>query len=162
MLEYALNNHSYTTMVVHMSHSEDMSRSEEELNTKIAHRYHEAVARGIAGEELARFFTPDVIHRELPNALFPDGAVRDLAAILEAAGSGQKVLSDQHFEVINAVAAGDQVALEVVWSGTLAVPFGALPSGHVLRAHIATFLEIREGRIAGQRNYDCYERLDRA
>lgn len=155
MLEYALNNHSYTTMIVHMSYSK------EELNTNIAHRYHEAVSQGATGAELARFFTPDVVHRELPNVLFPDGAVRDLAAILEAAESGRKVLSDQRFEVINAVAAGDQVALEVVWSGTLAVPYGALPSGHVLRAHIATFLEIREGRIAGQRNYDCYERLDR-
>ncbi|MEU5049278.1 hypothetical protein [Streptomyces sp. NPDC021096] len=57
------------------------------------------------------------------------------------------------------MAVGDQVALEVTWTGTLAVPLGDLPAGHVLRAHIAVFLEFREGKIRAQRNYDCYERL---
>jgi len=28
-----------------------------------------------------------------------------------------------------------------------------------LRAHIAAFLEFRDGRIIAQRNYDCYELL---
>jgi ketosteroid isomerase-like protein len=26
-----------------------------------------------------------------------------------------------------------------------------------MRAHIAAFLEFRDGRIVAQRNYDCYE-----
>lgn len=32
------------------------------------------------------------------------------------------------------------------------------PAGHVPRAHIAPFLEFRDGRITAQRNCDCYER----
>jgi ketosteroid isomerase-like protein len=28
-----------------------------------------------------------------------------------------------------------------------------------LRAHIAAFLDFRDGKIIAQRNYDCYERL---
>ncbi|WP_328841277.1 hypothetical protein [Streptomyces europaeiscabiei] len=59
----------------------------------------------------------------------------------------------------NAVAADAQVALEVTWSGTLAVSLGDLTAGQVLRARIAAFLEFRDGKIIAQRNYDCYERL---
>ncbi|MEO3782032.1 nuclear transport factor 2 family protein [Actinocorallia sp. B10E7] len=130
-----------------------------ERNVERAVAYHEAVAKGATGAELAAFFTPDAVHRELPNALFPDGAVRDLAAILQGAEAGRERLSDQTFEVLNAVATGDTVALEVRWTGTLARPLGALPAGHVLRAHIATFLEFHDGLITAQRNYDCYEPL---
>jgi ketosteroid isomerase-like protein len=32
----------------------------------------------------------------------------------------------------------------------------AAPAGGQLRARFAMFLEIREGRIARQRNYDCF------
>ncbi|MFI7413573.1 nuclear transport factor 2 family protein [Streptomyces sp. NPDC049627] len=136
-----------------------MSESPEHPNIRTAIRYHEAVSRFAAGEELAAFFHPDAVHRQLPNALFPDGTVRDLPDLIAAAQQGHKLLAEQHFEVINAVAAGAQVALEVTWSGTLAVPLGDLTAGQVLRAHIAAFLEFRDGKIIAQRNYDCYERL---
>ncbi|MFE0103705.1 nuclear transport factor 2 family protein [Streptomyces sp. NPDC059009] len=123
-------------------------------------RYHEAVARGAVGEELARFFHADAVQHEFPNALFPDGVRRDLSAVLESAERGRGVISHQRFEVHNAVASGDQVALEVTWTGTLAVGLGGLPAGRVLRAHIAVFLEFRDGRIVSQRNYDCYDPLN--
>jgi ketosteroid isomerase-like protein len=38
----------------------------------------------------------------------------------------------------------------------VAVPIGTLAVGGQLRARFAMFLEIREGRIARQRNYDCF------
>lgn len=139
-----------------------MPGSQHHPNIDLAISYHEAVARGATGAELARFFHPDAVQREFPNALLPDGAVRDLSAVLSAAERGQKVLSEQDFEVLDAVAAGDQVALEVRWRGTLAVPLGDLPAGHRMRARIAVFLTFREGRIVSQHNYDCYERPDPA
>jgi ketosteroid isomerase-like protein len=128
-------------------------------NIDTAIRYHQAVSRFAAGDELAAFFHPDATHQELPNALFPDGNIRDLAGLCAAADAGRASLSVQNFEVISALAAGDQVALEALWTGTLAVPLGDLPAGHTLRAHIAAFLEFRDGKIIAQRNYDCYERL---
>ncbi|MFE8992817.1 nuclear transport factor 2 family protein [Streptomyces collinus] len=88
---------------------------------------------------------------------FPAGVVRDLAETLAASAQARTLLTAQHDEVVNAVASGDQVALEVTWSGTLASGFGHLPAGHVIRAHIAAFLEFRDGKIVAQRNYDCYE-----
>ncbi|WP_282793909.1 nuclear transport factor 2 family protein [Streptomyces sp. CC224B] len=128
-----------------------------ETLTDIAVRYHRAVGAGATGDELAAFFTPDVVQRELPNLLFPRGAVRDLTGILDAAEAGRATLRRQTYDVRDAVAAGEKVALEVEWTGELAVPLGALPAGHVLRARIAVFLDFRDGRIRAQRNYDCYE-----
>ena len=128
-------------------------------NVDTAVRYHQAVSDFATGEELAAFFHPDATHHELPNALFPDGNIRDLPGVCAAAEAGRTTLSAQSFEVVNALAVGDQVALEVLWTGTIAVPLGDLPAGHTLRAHIAAFLEFRDGKIIAQRNYDCYERL---
>src|SRR4051794_8388915 len=123
-------------------------------NLAAARRYVEAVERGDAGDGLA-FFAPDVVQEEFPNRLVPSGTSRDLAGIREAAGGGRQVMAAQRYEVLTAVAAGDVVALEVRWTGTLAVPFGDLPAGGQMRARIAVFLEFRDGRIARQRNYDC-------
>ncbi|MFK4227810.1 nuclear transport factor 2 family protein [Streptomyces sp. NPDC019890] len=128
-------------------------------NIDTAVRYHQAVSDFATGEELAAFFHPDASHHELPNALFPDGNIRDLAGLCAAAEAGRTGLSAQSFEVVNALAVGDQVALEVLWTGTTAAPMGDLPAGHTLRAHIATFLEFRDEKIIAQRNYDCYDRL---
>ncbi|MDX2592004.1 nuclear transport factor 2 family protein [Streptomyces sp. WI03-4A] len=134
-----------------------MRSLDEHPNLGTAVRYHEAVARLAAPEELERFLHPDMVHTQLPNSLFPRGLERDLAATLAASTQARTLLAGQQYEVINAVASGDQVALEVKWSGTLAVSFGELPTGHVMRAHIAAFLEFRDGKIIAQRNYDCYE-----
>ena len=135
-----------------------MTNLQQHPNVDLAVRYHEAVAKG---ESADRFLHPDVVHHELPNALFPDGVVRDLDGLRVAAERGRTTIRDQRFEVLNAIAAGDQVALEVLWTGTLAVPVGDLPAGHTLRAHIGTFLRYRDGRIIAQRNYDCYEPASR-
>jgi ketosteroid isomerase-like protein len=126
-------------------------------NRAIATRYLAAVERGVTGDALAAFFTPDVVQDEFPNRIVPGGARRDLAAILDAAERGQQVTSAQRYELLNAVASGDHVALEVQWTATLAVALGTIPPGGQMRARFAVFLEFREGKIARQRNYDCFE-----
>ncbi|GAA2622079.1 nuclear transport factor 2 family protein [Actinomadura fulvescens] len=123
-----------------------------EANTELALRYHAAVASGAIGADLAAYLTPDFVHHELPNLFFPDGNLSDLPAVLAAAERGQGKLASQTYRVRNTVACGDTVALEIEWTGTL-------KSGPTLRAHIATFLDFRDGKICGQRNYDCYEKL---
>ncbi len=55
------------------------------------------------------------------------------------------------------MAGANVVALEVLWTGTLAVALGTLPVGGQMRAHFAMFLEFRDGKIVAQRNYDCFE-----
>jgi len=50
------------------------------------------------------------------------------------------------------------VAIELTWTGTLLVPVLAwrTEAGQVLEAEIAMFLELKDGKIIAQRNYDCY------
>jgi ketosteroid isomerase-like protein len=129
----------------------------QEANIEKARRYLAAIEAGATGEALAAFFTSDVIQEEFPNRLMPNGAKRDLTTLLEGAERGQQVLTAQSYEVRSALASGDQVALEVLWTGTLAIPVGSLPAGGVMRARFAVFLEFRGGKIASQRNYDCYD-----
>ncbi|MBF6174211.1 nuclear transport factor 2 family protein [Nocardia blacklockiae] len=119
----------------------------------LAIRYLEAVA---AGADLTEYLHPDIVQHEYPNALVPEGATRDLAAILAAAEQGRKTVREQRFEIHGVLASDDRVAVESTWTGTLAVPLGPLPAGTVLSAEIAVFLVVRDGRIVEQRNYDCY------
>jgi ketosteroid isomerase-like protein len=58
---------------------------------------------------------------------------------------------------LNALENGDAMALEVQWTGTLAVPVGDIPAGGDMRARFGVFIELRDGKIARQRNYDCFE-----
>lgn len=129
----------------------------ESANLQAARRYLAAIEAGATGDALAAFFTEDVVQEEFPNRLVPAGARRDLHAILDGAVRGQAVLTSQRFDVQRATVQGDRVALEVVWTGTLAIPIGSVRPGEALRARFAVFLDYRGGRIAAQRNYDCFD-----
>jgi ketosteroid isomerase-like protein len=133
-----------------------MATTENE-NLALVRRYLAAVASGVTGDTLAAFYAPDVVQEEFPNRLMTNGARRELAAILDAALRGQSVMTSQSFDVLNAIAQGDQVVLEVQWVGTLAIPFGTLPAGGQMRARFAQFFQLRAGKIVAQRNYDCFE-----
>jgi ketosteroid isomerase-like protein len=126
-------------------------------NVAIARRYLAAIEAGASFDEVAAFLTDDIVQEEFPNRLRPSGARRDLAGMREAAEKGGKIMRAQRYEIVNAIAQGDSVALEVRWSGTLAIPFDAIPAGGEMRARFAVFLEFRDGRIARQRNYDSIE-----
>ncbi len=131
--------------------------STEAANLETVTRFLRAVEGGATGDALAAFFTDDVVQEEMPNRLLPQGTRRDLAALLASAEKGRKVVRAQRYDVRRAVAQGDSVILEVDWTGTLAVPYGALAPGDDMRAHVAFFIELRGGRIASQREYSCFE-----
>ncbi|KFE70702.1 nuclear transport factor 2 family protein [Hyalangium minutum] len=126
-------------------------------NLDIARRFVQAVERGATAEALRPFFDPALSHHEYPNRLFPKGVKRDVQAMLESSEKGQKVLSSQRYEIRGAVASGDEVALEIDWTGTLSVPLGTLKPGDTLHAMIGQFFTFRDGRIVSLRNYDCYD-----
>jgi ketosteroid isomerase-like protein len=69
---------------------------------------------------------------------------------------GRKILQSQRYDVQRIVEAGDEVAVELEWSGILAVPVMNLPAGSEMKAFVAMFLTFRDGKIVSQRNYDCY------
>jgi ketosteroid isomerase-like protein len=121
---------------------------------RLAREYLESIGSA-AG--VLHFFADDVIQVEFPNRLVPAGATRDLAALREAAERGRKVMTAQRLEVINAIASGEQVAVEAIWTGTLAVPIGSIPAGGEMHARFAIFLTYRDGKIVRQHNYDCFD-----
>ncbi|MGI8400958.1 MAG: nuclear transport factor 2 family protein [Gemmatimonadaceae bacterium] len=126
-------------------------------NLAIARRYLEALESGAEGSALADFFTKDVVQEEFPNRLSPIGAHRDLSALLDAAKKGKKTLRAQKFDVLNSIVDGDSVALEIVWRGYLGQPVDTLPADSEMRAHLSVWLEFRDGKIARQHNYECFD-----
>ena len=126
-------------------------------NLAIARRYLEALENGAEGGTLAEFFTSDVVQEEFPNRLSPIGQHRDLNALLASARKGKQIIRAQRYDIRNSIVDGDNVALEVHWSGLLAVPVEGLPADSELRAHVSIFLEFRDGKICRQHNYDCFD-----
>jgi ketosteroid isomerase-like protein len=129
----------------------------ENNNTKIAREYLAALSTGAGPQELERFFTADVVQQEFPNRLVPNGATRNLDAIKDGRLRGQALLESEDYEVTGIVAHEDAVAMEVIWTAAVKVAAGPFSAGQLLRAHFAVFLEFRDGRIARQRNYDCFD-----
>ena len=127
-------------------------------NVEFARRYVEAIA-AFETDGLARFFAPGFVQVELPNLMTPKGQSRDAAGCIEGSKKGVAILSSQRFDIQNVVAADDWVSLETKWVGVLKVGFGNIEPGTEMRADIAMFLRFEDGRIAYQRNYDCYEPL---
>ena len=85
--------------------------SAERDDAALVRRFVEADARG-ADDEVTALLADDVLHEEFPNRLLPTGATRDLAAAQNAGVRGKRIMACQRNEVLNAVAAGEQVALE--------------------------------------------------
>ena len=126
-------------------------------NATVVRSYLAALESGAVGEALASFFTSDAEQIELPNKLNPGGGRSDLSTLLRRAEQGQKLLARQSYVVLSIVEQGSRVAVEASWSAVLAMPLGSLAAGQTMSAHFAMFFELREGRIASQRNYDCFE-----
>jgi len=126
-------------------------------NVDLARRYVAAVESGAPFAEIEPFFAPELVQEEYPNLVVKNGITRDLAAIRDAAMRGRQVMTSQRYEILSAIESGDDVALEVQWSGTLAIAFGTIPAGGTMRARLAIFLKFRDGKIVRQHNYDCYD-----
>ncbi len=119
-------------------------------------RYLKAIEKG-AFADIAGLFTSDIVMEQLPNRIYPNGLRASVSEMAEGFEKGRKLLSAQTYEIKNAVVQGDCIAVEVLWTGTLALSFGTLAAGARMRAHSAMFFEFRDGKIASQRNYDCFE-----
>jgi ketosteroid isomerase-like protein len=110
-----------------------------------ARRYLKATKDGDASFVL-NFFSPDAILEQLPNRIYPQGLRSSASQVPEAFEKGRKILAHQTYEITNQVISGDTVALEVLWTATLAIPFGTLAAGSQMRCHSAMFLEFRDGK----------------
>jgi hypothetical protein len=103
-----------------------------------------------------QYLWSEIVQVEHPNRLKPNGDRRTAAAMAADGQRGLKVLESQTYEVLNAVAQDDRVALEVLWTGVLAIPLGDLKPGDAMTCWSGIFLDFKDGKIVGQRNHDCF------
>lgn len=129
----------------------------ERENLAIARGYLRAIESGADFAEVEKFLSSEIVLETLPNLLLPKGNRDNLEGMRAASVRGRKVMARQTYEVSNELASGDQVALEVNWAGTLAVPYETIPAGAQMRARFAMFLRFKNGKIVEQHNYDCFE-----
>jgi ketosteroid isomerase-like protein len=125
-------------------------------NVSRLHEYLQAVASMGPYETVADFYTADVTIQEFPNRMAPHGRVRRLSDVRAAYEQGRQVLMSQTYRVQRILEAGNELAVELEWTGILAVPLMNLPAKSEMKAFVAMFLTFRDGKIAAQRNYDCY------
>ena len=125
-------------------------------NVETIRRYLKCIEQG-SFSELKPLFMPDVVMQQLPNRIYPQGVQGMISKMESAFEKGRKLFSEQRYEVKTSVAHQASVAVEVLWTGRLAVGFGNLAAGSQMRCHSAMFFEFVDGKIASQRNYDCFE-----
>lgn len=106
---------------------------------------------------IADFIHDDALFEVLPNRLDPKGSRRKKTEALADVERGRALLTSERYEVTSAIGTADHAALEVTWTGVLAVPLGALKAGDQLRARCSMHFERRDGRILRQSNYDCFD-----
>jgi ketosteroid isomerase-like protein len=126
-----------------------------ELVTK-ARSLFAAIERGDRAALLTHY-AQDAVQIEHPNRLKPKGDRRAPAKMAEDLARGKQILKSERYEIASAVASGDRVALQVNWTGVLAVPVGALRAGDTMRSFSGIFLRFADGLIVEQHNYDCFE-----
>jgi ketosteroid isomerase-like protein len=134
--------------------------SDDADNLAIARAYIAALSSGAGADEIEQFYAADIVQEEFPNKLLPNGATRDREALRQARIRGKALLSAETFELLGALASGDQVAMELHWTGTVGIDAAPFKAGQTLRARFAIFLQFRDGRIVRQHNYDCFEPWD--
>jgi hypothetical protein len=134
-----------------------MPTAQEEANLAAARRYLELIERFAQPEEFEGLLHPNIQHEEYPNLLMKNGSKRDYTTMVVGPQQGRKILSENRYEIQNAFVSGDWVAVEIIWTGTLAIPLGTMPAGYEMRAHIATLLQFKDGLIITQHQYDCYD-----
>jgi ketosteroid isomerase-like protein len=128
-----------------------------EVLERLARAYIAAVEGGATGDDLSRFYHPDVVQHEAPNRLNPAGAQRGLSEILEGAEAGVRLMARQIYDIHTVTTAGDRVVLEFTWTGYVARPVGMTKPGEPMRSHICQVIEFEDGLIIRQRTYDCFE-----
>jgi ketosteroid isomerase-like protein len=137
-------------------HARIPSMSTPAQNLEAIRRYLGTLESG-SFEAISNLFTAEMTIEQMPNRVYPQGVQSRMRQMAEAFAKGRKLFAHQTYEIKSAVATVDAVAVEVFWTGTLAASFGGLSQGAQMCAHSAMFFEFKNGKIASQRNYDCFE-----
>ena len=111
------------------------------------------------GDEAALrdIYAQEAVQVEHPNRLKLKGDRRQTDKMMADLKRGKALLREEHYDVLEATAAGDVVALQVRWTGVVNVPVGALQPGDKMICESGIFLRFQGDRVVEQHNYDCFE-----
>lgn len=123
----------------------------------VARAFHAAHEAGQHGDALRPLVTDDVRFVEHPNLVKPGGGASNGKEMMAASSKGAALLERQSYELVSAIEVGSTAILRVTWTGTIRENVGPFRKGQVLTAHIAQFVEARDGRVASIETFDCYE-----
>jgi hypothetical protein len=98
--------------------------------------------------------TPDMTQIEYPNLLTPVTRRGTLATMAEGVVAARGMLAGQSYEIVSFAEIGGTAIAEMIWRGRLKPD----PLPPEMTAYFAVFFTFRDGLIASQRNYDCFER----
>lgn len=101
-------------------------------------------------DRVAALLHADVRLVEHPNKLNPKGATYDRAAMRAAGERGAALMASERYEVLALTCEGDRVVAQIAWTGTL-------KDGRAMRAQICSVIELRDGLVWRQDQYDCFE-----
>ena len=123
--------------------------TKEDDRVKAALALFAAIERGDRAA-LLDLYAENAVQVEHPNRLKPKGERRGPAKMAEDLARGKQMLLEEHYDVIDAAVSGDRVALQVKWTGVLAVPVGALRAGDAMVCESGIFLRFAGDKIVEQ------------
>lgn len=86
---------------------------------------------------------------EHPNQVSPAGKHYDRAAICAAGERGKQLMASERYLIRSMIVDGERAAVQIEWTGLLS-------SGLELRAQICSIIELRDGKVWRQEQYDCF------
>lgn len=101
-------------------------------------------------DEVAAFQHPELEVIEHPNKLNPAGKRDGLAEVRAAGERGAALMASERYAIRALIAEGDRAAVTMAWTGTL-------HDGRELRAQICTVIELRDGKVWKQEQFDCFD-----
>ena len=98
-------------------------------------------------------YAVDAEWTELPTAATPCGRGGKRSVLHAAAERALALFPDRQMKIRNLVAQGQQVVLELEWSGTAAAAVGSVKPGTLVRLRLASFFTVVDGLITKHKDY---------
>lgn len=100
-------------------------------------------------DAVARCLHDDIELVEHPNKISPKGHRMTKAEIRAAGERGAALLASERYDVRSMIVDGERCAVLSVWTGTL-------NDGRAMTAQICSIIELKDGLVWRQEQYDCF------
>jgi ketosteroid isomerase-like protein len=100
-------------------------------------------------DAVAKLLHDDVEVIEHPNKISPAGKRYDKAGLRAAGERGAAILASERYDVRSMIVEGERAAAQIVWTGIL-------KDQREMTGQICSIIELRDGLVWRQEQYDCF------